>query len=241
MDKLKADNAAKDLALSAKLGTMVDGNADAIPDVAWGLLWAEYFHRTKQYQFVAMEARRSRGDRYGNKWSLEPLPNLDGLEGETYNILYGLSETFGYDPHNPPVKEFLFLKCEPNRGAFDMACVQIEKYQAEYREASRMVYVLKQAIEDAQVRGNLPAAEKATREMEIQEEAKRDANRMYQECRSVIENAIQRFYLIPMEAFEKMDICGLPIKCVTATVAPQKKHLNLPEYTVQEETFVKDV
>ncbi len=209
-----------------------------IPDVAWGLLWAKYFTYQKQFQFVGYDALRSRSDRYGNTWSLKPLPNLQGLSDEHREMFIGLAETFGYDPENPPKDDYILLHCHPQKGAYDIASQNIEKSQEAYRKAQKHVWDASKAIESARERNRPDLVDQA---MRLHDEHKIDAEqaaKMFQECKAVIENAVQRFYLVPMEAFEKMDFYGMPIQCQPATILPQKRHQSLPEFEPPKDPVV---
>lgn len=182
----------------------------------------EYFHRTRQFNFLGMDSRRAKLDRYQNRWSLDARKDLLGLEV--------LAEAYGYDPAAPPVDAYILLHCEPNKGAYEIACVDIEKAQEAYRGATKQIAVLDPILKEHRRKGRQDKAVQIDREMDRHKEAKDKAAQRFQECRAVLDNAIQRFYLVPVDMFEKMDAYGMPLHCQSLTVVPQKKHQDLPDY-----------
>jgi hypothetical protein len=219
--ELRAQLAAKDQALGAKLG-LTEDEIGPIPDVAWGLLWQEYFHRTGQFSFVALDGRRSKGDRNGNKWSIETLNNLsDNLD---------LVEKLGYDPETSRPDEFILLKCFPSAGAYSIAEDEIDRARQAYLLADKNRYQAAQAVQEAQERNRPDLAATADRELERHKVAAEEARTKFVQCKAVIDNAVQRYYMIPVEALENLWSYTMPIKCRTATVIPQKRHQNLPNY-----------
>lgn len=184
----------------------------------------EYFHRDKQYSFVGLDSRRSKLDKYGNKWSLDNRKDLIGIET--------LANAYGYDPENPPYEDYILLHCQPNQGAYDIACVDLEKAQEAYRKAQSKVIQYDGLIEE--FRGKQDQVEKLARERDVEVDAKNAAATLFHQCKAVIENAVQRFYLVPIDSFERMDLYGMPVHCQELTLTPQKKHLALPVVTIQE-------
>jgi hypothetical protein len=219
---LRAQVAAKDQALGAKLG-LDEQDMGRIPVQAWGLAYAEYFHRTKQYNFIGTDSKRAKLDRYANRWTLENRRDLIGLES--------LAQAFGYDPENPPYRDYILLKCEPNKGAYDVACVDIEKAQETYRVAGKQIAVLQGVQAEHSQKGRLEKAEAVGRDIDILKAQQEMSASRYNECRAVVENSLQRFYLIPIEHFQRMDEMGMALHCQSLTVVPQKRHAILPEYT----------
>lgn len=209
------------MALEAKLG-LTDDELSPIPDVAWGLLWMEYFHRTKQFQFVSTDGRRSKSDRNGNQWTIESIHDLsDNLS---------LVEALGYDPKTSRPDEFIVLKCFPSEGAYRMACDNIDRAQDAYLKAEKKRYQAAAAIQEARERNRPDLAATAERLHEDHRAESDAARTQFVQCKAVIENALQRYYMIPVEALENLWSYTLPIKCRTATVIPQKRHQNLPDY-----------
>lgn len=232
-----AKYAACESALKAKLGKNLNESI-TLPDVAWGLAWAEYFNRTKQFQFVGSYARSPKIDRHGNRWSLQSLPVIDGISGDTYDLLVQVAKDLGYDPHNPPKDECFMLHCFPQAGSYDTACVELEKAADAHIQAQRMLVRLERDVNDLNIRGALeaiPAAESRIRDCVADIES---AKTKFAECKAVIEHAVQTFYLIRLDSFAMMDQYGIPINCAQATVVPQKKHQNLPDYVPTESHLI---
>ena len=207
----------------------------SLPPVAWGLLWAEYFTRTKEYQFVGFDARRTRGDKHGNSWSLEPLPNLTGLSDEHTEMFTALAESFGYDAYDPPKADYILLRCQPQKGAYDIAIQNLEKAQETHRRARKAAWAAAAQINSARANGAQNLLEQYQKDLDYHDQVAKEAAQVYQECKATIENAVQRFYLVPMASFERMDLYGMPIQCQTATVLPQKRHRELGTYDPPQE------
>lgn len=218
---LQAQVKAKDMALQSRLGNEVT-DLQSLPPQAWGLLWQVYFERKKEWQFVSPDGKRSKNDKFGNKWSLHRIPSdLAGFE----DIADALSVNNSDD--------VIVLHCVPNTGAYDIACVDIDKHVAAHREAQKQIHVLKEAI--ANCRGNQEKIGRLQLDLDHQEEVARKSAIGFQQCKAVIENAIERFYAIPIASFESMDLYGMDIHCRTATIKLQKKHQVLPNYTPAEQ------
>lgn len=178
---------------------------------------------------------RSKTDRHGNRWEVAAPPNATNMTGEGRNLAVQVAEALGYDPFDPPQDCFM-LACFPNSGAYEVACAEIEKAQKNYQSELRQAYQLQAAHGSAVARNAGEQAAKILIEL-TDANARVDALKAkFYRAKAVVEHAVQRYYLIPMEAFEKMDSYGVPISCTTAGVVPQKKYQNLPVPSTQDQT-----
>lgn len=122
---------------------------------------------------------------------------------------------FGYDPTNPPEREYFMLACETDKGKVDHATVtlgnierQFPRLQAEVTEMRRRYKAMvdeldkkseKVKLEDAIM---LVAKEKTAEVKELYDRAvdeMRDLQKRWAECREVIETAVEKRYLIRVE------------------------------------------
>lgn len=235
IDTLEAQKGAAEMAL-AQAGSVGD-DSHRWPGVAWLLVWQEYARRTQQFQFVGEQGLRSKTDPKGNSWSIQPMPNLDGLDPVHREMYMAIADALGYDPLDPP-KGYFLLHCQPNRGAYEIACVNIEKAQNATREAQKQYWVAEQAKNAAMERGDRDKASKMDAEMDLHQEAILKAKREFAECQAVLDTAVQRFWLVSVEGLEGMERYSMELKCATAAVVPQKKHTNLPNWRPPEEARV---
>ena len=231
---IRAQLDAKDRAIKAIEG-IDGGDMGPLPINAWGLVLAEYFHRTKKYQFVSDESRRTIGDANGNSWSLKPLPNLNGLSDEHVEMYTALAEAFGYDAYAPPKDDYILLHCLPRKGAYDIATQELEKAQETHRRARKAAWAAAAQINSARATGAQNLLEQHQKDLDYHEQVAKEAAQAYQERKAIIDNAVQRFYLIPMESLERMDHYGMRVQCQTATVLPQKRHRELGTYDPPQE------
>ena len=226
---------AKETALNARLGG-TQGDIDPIGGIAWGLCFAEYQRRTKQFDMVAPHALRSKTDQHGNKWSIQTFPIIPPEERN--EAAEALALALGYDPFDPPTDTAWLLHCQPDKGSYDIAIGELEKSQNLHLKAQRKLMQAQTAMQEAMAKNRQDAALKASQEVDEAQAEVQSAIRKFQECKAVIENAIQRYYLITLEAFERFDEYQMPLKCHKADVIPQKRHQNLPDYTPQLEEYI---
>lgn len=125
------------------------------------------------------------------------------------------------------------LQCLPDPGKYDVACVEIENAARQHLQLQRDLARARKELPQAESRS--PEAGRAAKQ-EIKQIALslNQAAEKFNECKAVIEAAIQKFYLIWMQSFEDMDFYGTPIVCCTATVLPQKRYEHLPEIAPME-------
>lgn len=140
-----------------------------------------------------------------------------------------LAEAFGYDPKNPPGDDFIILHCHPDKGTYDIACIELEKAQKAHVDAEKRKITIEKNLQLARERNDQSTAASLGYDLAEAEELIKVSARKFTECKAIIEHAIQRFYLIGMDTFENMSEYGIPIKCQTVTLIPQKKHQDLPE------------
>lgn len=228
-----ADGAAKDLTIGSGLGKL-DVSVQKIPGIAWCLMMQEYAKRKGLFQFVSEHGLRPKVDPHGNTWSIKPVPRIHGLSEGAYQNALELASVFGYDPEDPPIDDYMMLHCFPNRGSYEIAVTDIEKAQAESLSAQRQFRTADQAVKSAIERGRKDLADQAGRDRDHWNAINEAAQEKFHSCRAVIENAVERYYLIPIDAWENMYEYGMDLKCFQCTVPMQKKHQFLPRFEVQE-------
>ena len=235
IDRLTALVDAQTRSLGSKFADPL-GN-DPIAGIAWGLLWSEYNRRLKRFDMVAPHGLRSKSDENGCHWSVQTFPNLsDGMDEQQKEQIVALARALEYDAYDPPKDDAFLLHCQPDKGMYDIACGDIEKSQREYQRASREAAQAQGAVQAAMDRNRPDLAEKARTERDGHQAAADEARRRFDECKAVIESAVQRYYLIRMEDFERFSEFSMPLRTFRATIVPQKRHRELPKYEVKEQT-----
>jgi hypothetical protein len=230
----RAKAQAAGIAVKARLGSSF-GEMEPIDGIGWGLCWAEYWRRTKQFQLLGPDSLRSKTDQHGCHWSIESFPRIDDSIGEPHRSEFlARAEALGYDPFDPP-KDAWLLHCEPSKGAYELAVIEIEKAQEASLRAQRALAQAVSARQAAIERGRQDLAQKADQEASEHEADILALQRKHSECKAVIENSIQRYYLVTIEGFERFEQYSMPLKCHKATVIPQKRHQSLPEYKGPQE------
>lgn len=200
--------------------------------MAWLLLSQEYAHRTRHFAFVSQFGRRSLTDKWGNRWSIEPLPTINGIsvDSDAFVIAAQVAGQLGYDPHQPPDEEFMCLRCMPDAGSYEIACDTVDRAHNNFVIVQRKLAQLRAAYAEAEHRRRKDMLPGLQAEIGAHEEEARGHRKSFVEAKEIIENAVHRYFMIPMDAFDKMCQYGLELKCAQVTVLLQKKHKALPDY-----------
>lgn len=188
---------------------------------------------------LAPHALRSKSDQHGNRWSVQPLPIIpDNASPEQIAHFASLGDALGYDAFNPPTDDAYLVHCQPDRGMYEIACDDIEKAQKAHLKAQSALATATAAKESAISRNRQDLVPALNTEIDAQQQALREAAKKFNECKAVIENAIQRYYIIWLEDFARFSEYAMPLKTHKATVMPQKRHQNLPVYEGPKEAVV---
>ncbi len=196
-----------------------------IGPIGWMLVWQEYARKKRQFQFIGEHGLRSKTDEIGQRWHVHSkLPQNVAHPNESLReVLLKTAETFGYDIDNPPHDDFILLTCQPASGQYNVAQDTIQRIRERlpsdvqrWDKLNRELEVLEKAGDTERVERTLSMRQEVATEIQ-----KARAN--HAECVAIIENAVTRQYLIPMESLSNMDSYGMPIKCLVVGIPPQKR------------------